>query len=169
VPETAVADTGPILHLSEIGETGLLSIFTRVSVSQHVRAELARHGILDSALDAIGDRLQIERVSSEEMSSQLKSALRFRIHRADLSTLALASRIKPDLVLTDDLDLRKALESQGYQVVGSIGVLLRALRDRRFKKTDLLMRLDQLLDGSTLYTSKAFRMAVREMVEKLPE
>ena len=120
MPETAVADTGPLLHLTEIGEVGKLTIFDSVFITAQVRAS------------------------------------------------APAARIRPDVVLSDDLDLRRALESQGFTVVGSIGVLFRALRTGRLRKRGLLARLDDLLDDSSLYTSKAFRITVRRIVDELP-
>jgi len=169
VLDSAVADTGPILHLSEVGEARQLALFDTVVVSQQVKVELVRCGAWDIASSALKERLMVQRVFAREIREQSMLLSRFRLHRADFSTAALASRVRPDVVLTDDLTLRRALESQGHQVVGSIGVLFRAFGRGLLRKPELLSALDQVLDGSSLYTSKAFRTTLREIADSLPD
>jgi predicted nucleic acid-binding protein len=169
VPEIAVADTGPLLHLAEIGETGQLCIFDAVLVTEQVRGELIRLDIDTRVVQDFSDLLQVHSVSQNEMQTQTKTFSRFRLHRTDLSVVALAIRVRPNVVLTDDLQLRRALESQGFTAVGSIGILFRALKTGRLSKKDTAAKLDQLLDDSSLYTSKAFRVAVRKRVEEALE
>jgi len=41
----AISDTGPILHLTEIGVLSVLTIFKKVLVSNLVNEELRRYGI----------------------------------------------------------------------------------------------------------------------------
>lgn len=166
MPETAVSDSGPILHLAEIGEIGRLGLFAAVIIPEQVRTELAGRGAWSSAAEA---RLQVEKVSAQEINEQAKTLAPFTVHRTDLSVAALAVRISPDVVLTDDLRLRRGLESQGHQVVGSVGILIRAFHTGQLSKPELLARLDQLLDGSSLYTSKAFRAMVRAFLDVKPQ
>jgi predicted nucleic acid-binding protein len=161
VPETAVSDTGPILHLTEIGEIGRLGLFAAVIIPEQVRTELAGRGAWSRDTDALTNQLQVEKVSAQEINEQAKTLAPFTVHRTDLSVAALAVRVSPDVVLTDDLRLRRGLESQGHQVVGSVGILIRAFHMGQLSKPELLARLDQLLDGSSLYTSKAFRAMIR--------
>jgi len=168
VPEIAIADTGPLVHLAEIGEAGQLDIFDAVIVTEQVNVELIRHGVGARIAETLGNRFRVSSVSRSEMRTKLAELSRLRLHRADISTAALAARVKPDVVLTDDLRLRKALESQGFLVVGSIGVVFRALRLGRLGKRDAINRLDQLLDDSSLYASKAFRVSVRKILDEYP-
>lgn len=167
MPETAVSDTGPILHLAEIGEAGRLRLLDAVIVSEQVKAELAALGVWDSASGALSGCLRVEKVTPTEITRQAVTLSAYTVHRPDLSVAVLATRIHPDMVLTDDLRLRRGLESQGHQVVGSVGILVRAFRDGTLAKPELLARVDQLLDGSSLYTSKAFRTVVRESLKNL--
>jgi predicted nucleic acid-binding protein len=169
VPEAAVADTGPLLHLAEIGEAVQLCVFDVLSVSNQVNAELVRHGVLGQITSALGDRLQVLRVRGRELQAQALALSGFRVHRTDLSTAALAERLGPDVVLTDDLELRKGLESRGHTVVGSIGVLFRAFETGRIPKADLMARLNRLLNGSSLYTSRGIRITLDEIVKNLPD
>lgn len=167
--ETAVADTGPLLHLAQIGQEGQLTVFVRVSISRQVQEELARRVVFDQIAVVLGERLVVESVTSPEMNAQRTTLTSFKLHQTDVSVVALAARLMPDVVLTDDLELRRGLEAQGYTVVGSVGILVRAYKAGCFSKAELYARLDQLFDGSTLYLSKGFRTHVRHLLDSLPE
>jgi predicted nucleic acid-binding protein len=169
VPETAVADTGPPLHLAQIEQESQLTVFVRSSISEQVREELARRGVFDRIAAALGDRLVVESVTLSEIDAQRETLSSFRLHQTDLSVAALAVRCAPEVVLTDDLELRRGLEAHGHTVVGSVGVLVRAFKAGRYTKAALYAHLDRLFDGSTLYLSKGFRTHVRNLLDRLPE
>lgn len=164
MPELAVSDTGPVLHLVEVDLVEQLAMFDRVAVSQHVKAELRRRGALRAAAEALGDRLRVEQVKSDEIAAQRSAFSALNLHLADLSTAALAARLRPTVVLTDDLALRRGLEGEGFTVAGSVGVLVRALTSGRIDRAQLDKSLDRLFDGSSLHTSKAFQTRVRELL-----
>lgn len=159
-----MADTSTVLHLVEIKRPDLLCLFETVAISQHVRAELRRNRALKPVADALLSQLRVTGVTYEQLRHHQQLLAAFKLHEADLSTAALAAALRPDVVLTDDLALRKALESQGWTVVGSIGVLVRALKTGLIPRTEMLDCLDKLLDNSSLYTSKAFRTRVRSLL-----
>lgn len=167
--DTIISNTGPPFHLTEIGQEGLLSLFERVIISEQVQTELTRHGVFDLVVAVLGDRLMVERVAQIELDSQQAVLSRFKVHLVDLSVAALAARMSPDAVLTDDLELRKGLEMRGHTVVGSVGVLIRAFKAGRFTKAELHAYLDRLFDGSTLYLSKGFRAHVRKLLDSLTD
>ena len=169
VDDHAVTDTGPPLHLAEIGQEGQLGLFARVLISEQVKAELAWHCVFECIAGALGDRLVVESVSSQELAEQEAAFRGFRLHQADLSTAALAARRQPDVVLTDDLNLRKGLEAHGWLAVGSVGVLVRAFSAGRLTKQELGALLDRLFDDSSLYLSKGFRVHVRRLLDTLTE
>ncbi len=165
--ENAVADTGPPLHLAEIGEEGQLNIFGLVIISEQVKTELKQRDVFDHIATMLGNHLVVESVTHSELDAQRVALSRFDVHQTDLSVAALAVRIAPELVLTDDLELRKGLEVQGCLVVGSIGVLIRAFKAGRLTKSELQTCLDQLFDGSTLYLSKGFRTYVQKLLDNI--
>jgi len=165
VLEIAVADTGPVLHLAEIGCLRLFELFERLLISQQVRAELRALSVLSRAITILGERLRIEEVLPYEISEAQRNAADFKLQKADLSVIALAHKVSPNIVLTDDLRLRKALESQRFTVVGSVGVLVRAFRMGLINRAELEDAVDRLLDDSSLYTSSVFRSLVRGIID----
>jgi len=167
MPESAVSDTGPILHLSEVDCLSALKLFHRIFISDSVRSELRRHSVCANAEILLAGILETHRVRPIEIDAQFEELSGFLLHRADLSVAALAKRIAPDVVLTDDLELRKALEARGKLVVGSIGVLFRSFHNRQLTKDQLRMILEQLFDDSTLYLTKALKKHVLARLDEL--
>lgn len=165
--ETVVADTGPPLHLAEIGQESQLTIFGLVIISKQIKAELKRRGVFDRVRAALGDRLVVESVTQQELDAQRVALSNFKVHQADLSVAVLAARLTPEVVLTDDLELRRGLEARGYLVVGSVGVLIRAFKAGHLTKAELQAYLDQLFDGSTLYLSKGLRTYIYKLLDGL--
>lgn len=144
-------------------------MFERVAISDQVKAELTRRGVFDRLAAALGSSLVVENLAEPELDAQQVALSAFKAHRADLSIAALAARLSPDVVLTDDLELRKGLEAQGCTVVGSVGALVRAFKAGRFTQAELYAHLEQLFDGSTLYLSKGFRAHVRNFLDSLTD
>lgn len=165
--ETAVADTGPLLHLAEIGQESQLTIFALVTISRQIKTELEQHGVFDRVAAAVGDCLMVESVLQSELDSQQVELSGFKVHQADLSVAVLAKQLAPEVVLTDDLELRKGLEAQGYSVVGSVGILVRAFKAGHVEKTELRACFDQLFNGSSLYLSKGFRAYICKILDSL--
>lgn len=164
--ETAVADTGPFVHLCEIGRESLLRIFDSVRIPMHVEQEIARLGLTNRVISVLNDRLIVEDVSNSELSALRGPLHAFRLHPADLSVVAVAARTQASTVLADDLQLRKALEHRGHRVVGSVGILVRARHEDLISDKDFHESLDHLLNGSTLYLSKAFRTYILDLIEQ---
>lgn len=165
----AISDTGPILHLAEIGVLSVLTIFKKVLVSNLVNEELRRYGI-DLVVE--GQRwseltFEAKTVGQERVTELLRELAAFKLHRADASIIALADdlRIKP--ILTDDMELRKALENRGHEAVGSIGVAVRAYKVGKLTREALEDLIDDLFSRSSLHLSKGFRQFVREMLVAL--
>lgn len=92
-----------------------------------------------------------------------------QIQPADAQVFALvrASRFQA-LALTDDLSLRKLLESHGAQVAGTVGVLVRAYTAGRIARTELEAAIDSLFNDSSLHLSRAFRVYLRKLISDLP-
>ena len=163
----AISDTGPLLHLGEVGALRHMSIFERIVVSQFVAIELERHGVLAEIQESLGKRLHIVPVDDADISAQREILGRCALHHTDLSVAALASRFPADIVLTDDLRLRRGLEQRGLPVVGSIGVLFRAFQSGKMKREELVAILNTLMNGSTLYLSRGLRDCVLHRLDDL--
>ncbi|MCR4408199.1 MAG: hypothetical protein NUW24_14980 [Anaerolineae bacterium] len=168
MPE-AISDTGPLLHLHEIGQLDALGIFTHLIVPRLVADELRTHGLKPANLGVPGLRISVVVVDEGHLNRVLTEGERPPIHPADAEVLALAysdNFQKP--VLTDDLALRRRLEAAGAIVTGSVGILVRAYKTNRLTRAQLEHALDALFSNSTLHLSRAFRTYVRQLLADLP-
>jgi len=165
--ESAVADTGPILHLTKIGQESHFTIFSKIFISEQIKSELEEYNIFNKIKAVMGNSIIIERVSRQEIDEQNRILSGFKIHQSDLSVAVLAQRILPEVVLIDELELRRSLEAQGYTVVGSLGILFRAFKYGRLTKSELRVSIDQLFNDDTIYLSKGLRSHVYKMLDEL--
>lgn len=163
----AVTDTGPPLHLNQINKMPVLEIFEVISVSKQVKEELQELGAWNQIKNIQEINLQEESVSDDKIIEAGKRVPGYKLQKADLSVLALLHAFKNTLALTDDLDLRRAIESLDREVVGSVGVLIRGYKEGKLSKVELQKSVEQLFNDSSLYLSRAFRLRVLKLIDGL--
>ena len=160
-----VCDTGPLTHLWQIELWPAFSAFEVVHIPEQVSKELTQHVALERFERQAGCKLNIHPISldSIESSKTFLDSLSV-LHTADLAVFSLAKMLKPDFVLTDDLTFRRALESQGHDVMGSVGLLLYAHKTGLLNRQKLEYAIDRLFVHSTLYLSPQFKSYVRKLI-----
>ncbi|MBI2185147.1 MAG: hypothetical protein HYU39_09340 [Thaumarchaeota archaeon] len=58
------------------------------------------------------------------------------------------------MFLTDDLDAREAAENIGIEVHGSVGIIVRAFKERMLTLEETIRSLNDIHDKSRLFVSK---------------
>lgn len=165
----AITDTGPILHLHEIGWLQALRIFDHVLMPNRVAEELLNYGLDPSRLGVEGLSTRVAVVEDQEWSPLVIEADQPIIHPADAQVFVLVQLAQFQTpVLTDDLALRQRLERQQATVVGTVGVLIRAYTNGLLKRNELENAIDALFTASTLHLSRAFRAYIRHLTANLP-
>jgi predicted nucleic acid-binding protein len=64
------------------------------------------------------------------------------------------------LMLSDDQDARRAAAALGFQVTGTVGILLRAERQRRLGRQELLDLIRSIRSRTSLHVSEDFIASV---------
>lgn len=138
----AVADTGPLIHLDEIGFASALDIFPTVLVPHEVALEVRRRP-QGPGHDALR-RCKIRRAARRDSPPIGTLSI------ADMAVMELA-RESHGVLLTDDLDLRDAAHLARLEAVGTLGVIVRAGRLGVLSPVATSAALDALLADSTLF------------------
>lgn len=162
--ERAACDAGPIIHLHEIGRTDCFSVFGRIFVPEPVLGE-----ILDEVVsECIRGRKPFEIVpnrGTDKVSIEY-TAHRYSLSIADSSVLQCARAKGARMVLTDDLGLREVARNRMFSPVGSIGILLRACREKRASKPETLASLDDLMVKSSLFITPVLANKAKDAVRE---
>lgn len=164
MPET-ISDTGPVLHLHEIGRLDTLVTVEPLVLPVGVWEELQHRSLDRRTFEQAGLLFTV----STRGRDLLPSAEMLRLQPADHEVFLLAQEGHfESLVLTDDLALRRLLEDRGSTVAGSVGILVRAYAAGRLSREGLEHCIEALLEESSLHLSRAFRSYVRKLVVDLP-
>lgn len=163
-----VADTGPLLHLSEIQAGEMLLCFGSVQATPVVLDEYARHwpefvrAALPSWLTAVSVSIEATDLANQWLSADLLDA-------GEAEALAHAKVENADLFLTDDAAARTLAESIGVEARGTLGVVLYAAALGKLGEAEARHMLDDLENRSTLWMSSRVKQAAREAIAAIFE
>jgi len=126
---TAVSNAGPLIHLAKIGRLALLrDLFGEILAPESVWIEAVERGREAGKSDAvlIGEAEWVRVVRDPTGADNV--AKRAGIHQGEVCAILLARSMGVP-VLLDDAGARRFAQGMGLTVIGSIGVLMRAVKD----------------------------------------
>lgn len=161
----AVSNTGPIIHLSEIGCLHCLKIVENLFIPKSVESEIRSKNApgkneLRSANWIITKEL--DDVLKEKADKIVKD---FGIELADAEAIVLARTNNIKLLFTDDKSAREIAEYYGLEVHGSAGIIARAYRSRILSYEEVKHALEKLHQESSLYMTDRVYKIVLDLIE----
>jgi predicted nucleic acid-binding protein len=159
-----ICDAGPLIHLDELGCPDLLRDFAGVLVADAVWQEVARHR--PTALRRRSVKIQRRALLPEPSRELTEMAQAFSLDAGEFETLRLMQEVPNAILLTDDAAARLVAEKLSYEVHGTIGVVVRALRRRQRTKRHVLNLLRSIPRRSTLFVSKELLESIIEEVRE---
>jgi len=137
----AVADTGPLIHLNEIGAIDVLSAVDGLLIPQTVYEEL-KAGTVPPALS----NLEYELVEADmtELTGDLN------LDPGETVALEVASE-RSAILLTDYLEARDAANDLSIEVHGSIGVIVLAYQREQLTKSKAAELMRALQTETSLF------------------
>jgi predicted nucleic acid-binding protein len=160
-----VADTGPVIHLDELGCLDILSDFHEILIPPAVRDEIARHR--PDVLQRRDIPFVIREVAQHHPKIRPLHTL-FTLHRGESEALTLCADVPDSLLLTDDTAARLAAQNLGIQARGTLGLLLRAIRRQTRTRNEILRLLASIPTRSTLHIRPSLLDRIMEEVRQLP-
>ena len=143
---TVVVNTSPLVALDRIGQLDLLpELYGRIIRPQSVVDELKAGRCIYGGTDSLYHAAWLE--TAEDPPEMI---LRKELGAGETAAIALAFRIKADLIILDDLAARNVAVELGMNVTGTLGVLLAAHKKGILKDLRLMI---------TLLTDSGFRIS----------
>ncbi len=158
-----IGDAGPLIHWEELGCLDLLRDFALVQVPEAVWQEVQRHR--PSALRHRKLKLQRVNPSLEATPELIDLAQTFLLDAGESEALQLMQQSPAAILLTDDAAARLVAERLEYEVHGTIGVVLRALRRQQRTKRQVLNLLRSIPRRSSLFIDRRLLDSVIEQVK----
>jgi len=160
-----VNNAGPLIHLAKIGRLNLLEdVFGEIIVPRTVKVEVIDKGKEKGRPDAF----LIDNVDWIKIAEDPPNADRFAekagLHRGEACAILLAKSFNVP-VLLDDSDARKFALGLGLEVVGSVGIIIKAVRSGIISKSDGLVDLEKL--ANVMWLSFDVYEKARKIIENL--
>ena len=148
-----VTDSGPIIHLSQIGTDFAWKIFPKVYVPDIVHLEVTKFSLPGSNIFK-DKRFKIKTTNKNILENAKKLHKKYEMGKNDSIILAHTKSFKADLLLTDDLELRELALKENIKPVGSVGILYRSFIEDYCDIKQLFKHLDSFFSKSSLYITK---------------
>lgn len=162
----AVADAGPLIHLTEVGCLSLLRIFACLAIPDAVWAEAVTQGsVPHTDVLALGI-VQRHALSLSAVKQFIEQHDLARLQAGEQECLFLCRRLGVTVLLTDDLAVREAAKRLGLTPVGSLGVIVRAHRVGQLSLVDAERHLSDLYAVSSLFVAPAIVELAIEQLRK---
>jgi predicted nucleic acid-binding protein len=160
-----VTDTGPVIHLSEIGLINCFKLFKPVYVPEIVHKELTT--IAGPGFKEIKrEFFEIKTIAKKHIKQIEKISNNYKLTFNDAYVIVSANILKAKIIFTDDLELRDAVKLNGLIPVGTIGILVRSYREKLLTRNKLDKALDNLVKESSLYITDELIYKVKTAIER---
>lgn len=161
----AVSNTGPIIHLSEIGCFHCLRIVDSLFIPKAVESEIRRKNAPGKNELRSAGWITTKELDGTQKERANTIARDFGIDLADAEAIVLAKTNDIKLLFTDDKSAREIAEYYGLEVHGSAGIIARAYRSKILSYEEVKDALEKLHQESSLYITDRVYKIVLDLIE----
>lgn len=160
----AVADAGPLIHLSQINALPLLRVFDTLHVPNAVWTETITHNRISH-----GDLVDLGIITRHtlpqpEVAQFIRNNHLESLQIGECECLCLCRQAGVTILLTDDLAARNFAKLLNLTPVGSLGIIVRAYRQGRLVLAEAERLIADLYDVSSLYVTRAIiELAIEQL------
>lgn len=162
----AISNASPLIHLAQIDCFKALTVWTKIFIPQEVFDEVCKFEAPGNKEVRESKIIIIRDLAGESKNLAKRLALTYELDLGEVAAIALAKQEGILLFLTDDLDARLVASSLGLTVHGSVGILLRAFREKILTKDEVIAKVQMLEKQSSLFiTRDLINFAINEINE----
>ena len=136
-----VSDADILIHLSKLQKLSLLqSLYKEVAIPDYIKFEILvkENAEVRKALNAF---LKVFTISEDKAQDIAK---RHNIHVGEAHVKVLGDKLKATLFLSNERKVRKAAKEEGFAVVGTIGIILKATKNGLISRSEATSLLEKL-------------------------
>jgi len=150
----AVLDSGPLIHLAEIGCLRLLRIFESLCIPQAVWLETFGQNRISQ--NDLGAELNIQHYSvpRSELVNFIAKGNLTELHGGEQECLFLCQQREISVLLTDDMAVRDAARRLKLVPVGSLGIVVAAYEHELISRQHAERCIADLYDVSSLFVTR---------------
>ena len=158
-----VSNSTVLISLIKIERVDLIkNIFDNIIITNTINNELTERRDLYKNDIRIFDDLLANNFILVKKPKKLRD---FELHEGENSCLSLCKETNNKIFLSDDKDARKAADSLGINVIGTLGILILNLEKKKINKKEFFEILKKLIDKG-FYISIELFAAVEEYVNE---
>jgi predicted nucleic acid-binding protein len=160
----AVADAGPIIHLTEVGCLPFLRVFDVLHIPDAVWAETVEQArVSPESIHQLGI-VQRHTLLQTEVAAFAQEHNLQDLHYGERECLYLCKHISVSTLLTDDLAVRETAKRLSLIAVGSLGIIAKVYRLGQISLADAEKRMMSLYDVSSLFVTRTIvDLAIEEL------
>ena len=144
-----ISNASPLMYLSKLNKLSLVkNLFKEIVIPKEVYDEVVVNGKKGRFLDAykvekaINESwIKIKEIEIEKEFEEFSS----EIDIGEIAVICLAKKIKPYLVLIDDASARTIAENLGFNVKGTLYVLIKSYKNNLITKKELKNTINELM------------------------
>ena len=156
----AVSNTGPIIHLTEINLIKAFNVFSQTLIPEEVEKELK------ISKTTIPRKIKILKILPEFKDRIKILSNQDNLDLGEAFAIVLTIQEKADYFLTDDLDARSVAIKYNIESHGTVGIILRAFREKIIDKKSAIEKTNELYHKSSLFITKDL---VNEVINSIKE
>ena len=143
-----ISNTSPLIYLGKIKKLQILKkLFNEVTIPRQVYDEIIK-GKEEKFLDALVIENAVKdswiKVKDAEINEGAEKFLD-EIDVGEVAVISLAKKLKPSLILIDDASARTIAESFGFNVKGTLYILLKAYKRKLINKIEVKDSLNRIV------------------------
>lgn len=162
----AVSNSGPILHIREIDSLKVFKIFKAVYIPEEVYDEVSKNKPTKDAVKKLKN-MEVLTLNSKYKDMAKMFSEEFYLDLGETEAIALAMQEKINLFVTDDLEARTIAKKYDIEVHGSVGILLRAFKEKVLTKQEAIKKVHALYEKSSLFITKDLINHIIKEIKKI--
>ncbi|MEW6378517.1 MAG: DUF3368 domain-containing protein [bacterium] len=157
-----VSNSTPIIAFSRINQMDLLqAIVNKLSIPLEIANELSEYGkVKRKSLDLN----EYQWITIQEIQDRSKVELLLpSLDKGEAEVIELAIETKADLILIDELTGRKVAESFDLNVIGSVGILIKAKEAGKIRAVKPF--IDEMIEKGIRYSERFYKSLLYQIGE----